>query len=75
MTLKEYRVKHDLSQVNMAQRLGVSITGYINWERGVMRPNKENQKKIDELFKKEDTWCEPSFRQVYIKSIYARRSK
>ena len=53
MTLKEYRIKNNLSQVNMAQILGVSINSYINWERGVMRPNKENQAKIDELLKKE----------------------
>ena len=51
MTLKEYRIKHNLSQVNMAQLLSVSITAYINWERGVMCPNEENQIKIDALFK------------------------
>ena len=50
MTLKDYRVKHNLSQVNMAQILGVSINSYVNWERGVMCPNEENQAKIDKLF-------------------------
>ena len=49
MTLKEYRVKHNLSQVTMAQMLDVSINSYIYWERGVMRPNEENQAKIDKM--------------------------
>jgi len=49
MTLKEFRIKNNLSQFNMAQLLNVSISGYINWERGVMRPNEENQEKIDKL--------------------------
>ena len=53
MTLKEYRRKHGLSQMDMALLLGASITGYINWERGVMRPNEENQSKIDKLFREE----------------------
>lgn len=53
MTLKEFRIKNNLSQFNMAQLLNVSISGYINWERGVMRPNEENQEKIDKLLGKE----------------------
>lgn len=52
MDLKDFREKNDLSQVAMAVLLEVSIGSYLNWERRVMFPNKENQIKIDELFKK-----------------------
>jgi len=52
MELKDFRKKNNLSQVDMAVLLEVSIGSYLNWERQVMCPNKENQLKIDELFKK-----------------------
>lgn len=50
--LKKYRLRNNYSQIEMAQKLEVSINSYINWERGVMNPNEENQTKIDKLLNK-----------------------
>lgn len=52
--LKEWRTKHNLSQMAMAVKLGVSYNCYILWERGLNKPNEENQKKIDSLLHKEE---------------------
>jgi len=49
MSLLELRKLLGLSQFEIAKELGVSINTYINWERGVMNPNEENQHKIDKL--------------------------
>lgn len=49
MNFKEIRTKLGLSQVQMAYKLNVSIGTYINWERGVMKPNEENEKKLKEV--------------------------
>jgi transcriptional regulator with XRE-family HTH domain len=48
MDLLEIRKKKGLSQMQMAALIGVSINTYINWERKVMNPNPENEKKIKE---------------------------
>ena len=47
MNYKEIRKSFRLSQVEFAKEIGVTIGTYINWERGVMQPNKESQDKID----------------------------
>jgi len=46
MNLKQERKKRGLSQIDLAQRLGVHINTYINWERGVSKPNNENKAKL-----------------------------
>ena len=49
--LKELRTKKGLTQVEVARAVGVSLATYLLWERGVGRPNKENQVKLEEFFK------------------------
>jgi DNA-binding XRE family transcriptional regulator len=51
--LKEYRINHGLSQMDMAAKLGVSYNCYILWERGLVEtPSEENRVKIGKLLKK-----------------------
>lgn len=49
MTLKERRLAKNYTQIDMAVKVGVSLSAYILWERGAMNPNEENQKKLDEV--------------------------
>ena len=50
-TLKEYRKKNELTQVQMAKLLNVTANTYRNWEQGANEPNEENLIKIQELLK------------------------
>lgn len=50
MNLVELRKMLGISQMQVAKDMGVSINSYINWERGVMNPNKENEQKLKEFF-------------------------
>ncbi len=52
--LKQKRVKRNMTQWDMARKLGVSLGTYRLWEAGISKPNKENQKRLDELLKGED---------------------
>ena len=51
MNIKEQRVKLNLSQTSVAVAVGVSLTSYQLWERGVSKPNEENMKKLKSVLK------------------------
>lgn len=53
MDLLKIRKSKGFSQIQMAALIGVSINTYINWERGVMKPNPENAEKIKKLLNRE----------------------
>ena len=52
--LKEIRTEKGLTQADVARKVGVSLAGYLLWERGVGKPNEENMKKLKEVLKLED---------------------
>lgn len=47
--LKEIRNKLGMTQVEVARAVGVSLSTYLLWERGVSNPNEENAKKLKEV--------------------------
>jgi len=49
ITYKEKRKKNGYTQIDVAVKVGVSLSTYILWEKGAMNPNEENQKKLDEV--------------------------
>jgi transcriptional regulator with XRE-family HTH domain len=46
MNIKEERKKRNISQINLAAKVGVSLTTIQLWERGAMKPNEENYQKL-----------------------------
>lgn len=48
--LKELRKAKGLTQAEAAKLIGVSLAGYLLWERGVGEPNRKNYEKLKELF-------------------------
>jgi len=48
--LKTLRKKAQLTQVDVAEKLGISQPAYASWERGVKKPTQENLVKIAKLF-------------------------
>lgn len=46
MNIKEERKKRGISQINLAAKVGVSLTTIQLWERGAMKPNEENYQKL-----------------------------
>lgn len=52
MDLKTFRVKNKLTQGTVAVEMGVSLMTVQLWERGLMSPSAENQKKLEEYIKK-----------------------
>ncbi|NCB47657.1 XRE family transcriptional regulator [bacterium] len=46
--LRELRLAKKLTQAELAKLVGVSLAGYLLWERGVGKPNEENKKKLME---------------------------
>ena len=44
--LKELRKKANLTQVEVAKKLGISQPAYASWERGVKKPTQDNLVKI-----------------------------
>ena len=48
--LKELRKAKGLTQAEMAKLIGVSLAGYLLWERGVGEPNRKNYEKLKKLF-------------------------
>jgi len=44
--IRELRKANKLSQVELARRVGVSITSIQLWEKGGMKPNEENLVKL-----------------------------
>ena len=47
LNLREFRLKHGMSQIGMAQKIGVHLNTYVLWERGVSIPSSELQTKLD----------------------------
>lgn len=50
MTLKEARIKTGYTQVELAAKLGVSLSTLRLWEYGVSKPNRQNWNKIKKVF-------------------------
>ena len=48
--LKNLRKQAHLTQVDVAEKLGISQPAYASWERGVKQPTQENLVKIAKLF-------------------------
>ena len=46
MNIREERKKRNISQINLAAKVGVSLTTIQLWERGAMKPNEENYRKL-----------------------------
>ena len=48
--LKVMRQKYNLTQMNIAKAIGVSINTIAKWENNVSTPSEDNLKKLDNLF-------------------------
>lgn len=48
--LKKLRKDAGLTQVDVAEKLGISQPAYASWERGIKKPTQENLVKIAKLF-------------------------
>ena len=48
--IRQLREQHQLSQENMADKLGMSVTGYAKIERGEVRSNLSRLEQISEVF-------------------------
>ena len=47
--LKDLRKQAGLTQVDVAEKLGISQPAYASWERGVKKPTQENLVKIAQI--------------------------
>jgi len=47
--LKELRLDRGMTQVDVAKAVGVSLSAYVLWERGVMNPTQENLEKLKDV--------------------------
>ena len=47
--LKKLRKQEQLTQVDVAEKLGISQPAYASWERGVKKPTQENLVKIAQI--------------------------
>lgn len=47
--LKDLRKQAGLTQVDVAERLGISQPAYASWERGVKKPTQDNLVKIAQI--------------------------
>ena len=47
--LKELRNKRDLTQLQLAKLVGVTLNTYANWEKGANEPNEDNMEKLMEI--------------------------
>ena len=47
--LKDLRKQAELTQVDVAEKLGISQPAYASWERGVKKPTQENLVKIAQI--------------------------
>ena len=50
----EYRARHDLSQAEFAERVGVSVMTVNMVERGIQSPSRLTREKIELVIKKEE---------------------
>ena len=48
--LKDLRKQAGLTQVDVAEKLGISQPAFASWERGVKKPTQENLVKIAQVF-------------------------
>ena len=53
-SLKQKRKDLDLTQGELAVKVGVSLTTIQLWERGVSKPSEENLKKLNKVLGKEE---------------------
>lgn len=51
--LKELRKAKKMTQAQVAQAVGVSLAGYLLWERGVGEPNRKNYEELKKIFGEE----------------------
>jgi len=54
MDLKKLRLEKELSQIELAEILGIHVNTYILWERGAGQPTPENLKKLEKVFNVKD---------------------
>lgn len=47
--IKALRLEKKLTQIEVARQVGVTMTAYINWEKGANKPNEENLQKLTEV--------------------------
>lgn len=47
--LKKLRKDADLTQVDVANKLGISQPAYASWERGIKKPTQENLVKLSKI--------------------------
>ena len=50
LPLKKHRLLHDLTQKQVAEKIGVSKEAVSNWERGITFPTPPNIDKLCELY-------------------------
>ncbi len=48
--LKAMRQKYNLTQMNIAKAIGVSINTIAKWENNVSTPSDDNMKKLEDMF-------------------------
>lgn len=48
--IKVMREKHNLTQMALAKKIGVSINSVAKWENDVATPSEDNQEKLNLLF-------------------------
>lgn len=53
-TFKQKRLEKGFTQTTLAIMVGVSINSIRLWEIGVTKPHPENQKKLDNIFGKDE---------------------
>lgn len=49
--IKEYREIVLISQVELANKLGVGVANVLRWKKGDYEPTMENKRKLRELYK------------------------
>lgn len=54
LKIKERRKKLNMTQIDVAVAVGVSPEAFRNWERGAIKPNEENMKKLIEVLRGDD---------------------
>ena len=47
--LKKLRKENELTQMDLAVKVGVSLTSVRMWEKGVSEPKEENRRKLEEV--------------------------
>jgi transcriptional regulator with XRE-family HTH domain len=53
MNIKKLRKEKNMTQIELAAKVGVSLTTIRNWEYGASTPNEENMKKLEEILENE----------------------